>query len=48
LPSVPDLVFVGTEARSGRLFSHRWLIDQADETDKLFDRQVDGKGVFMI
>jgi hypothetical protein len=31
-----------------RLFTHRWSIDQADEAYKLFDRQVDGKGVFLM
>jgi threonine dehydrogenase-like Zn-dependent dehydrogenase len=30
------------------LFTHRWSIDQADEAYKLFDRQVDGKGVFLM
>jgi threonine dehydrogenase-like Zn-dependent dehydrogenase len=31
-----------------KLFTHRWSIDQADEAYKLFDRQVDGKGVFLM
>jgi threonine dehydrogenase-like Zn-dependent dehydrogenase len=31
-----------------RLFTHRWAIDQADEAYKLFDKQVDGKGVFLM
>jgi threonine dehydrogenase-like Zn-dependent dehydrogenase len=31
-----------------RLFTHRWTLDQADEAYKLFDRQSDGKGVFLI
>ena len=31
-----------------RLFTHRWSIDQAEEAYKLFDRQVDGKGVFLM
>jgi threonine dehydrogenase-like Zn-dependent dehydrogenase len=31
-----------------RLFTHRWTIDQAEEAYKLFDRQVDGKGVFLL
>ena len=31
-----------------RLFTHRWSIDQADEAYKLFDKQVDGKGVFLM
>jgi len=30
------------------LFTHRWSIDQADEAYRLFDRQVDGKGVFLM
>jgi len=30
------------------LFTHRWSIDQADEAYQLFDRQVDGKGVFLM
>ena len=31
-----------------RLFTHRWSIDQAEDAYKLFDRQVDGKGVFLM
>ena len=31
-----------------KLFTHRWNIDQADEAYKLFDKQVDGKGVFLM
>src|ERR1700751_612045 len=31
-----------------KLFTHRWTIDQADEAYKLFDKQVDGKGVFLM
>jgi len=31
-----------------RLFTHRWTLDQAEEAYKLFDRQVDGKGVFLM
>ena len=31
-----------------RLFTHRWTLDQADEAYKLFDKQADGKGVFLI
>jgi len=31
-----------------RLFPHRWNIDQAGEAYQLFDRQVDGKGVFLM
>jgi threonine dehydrogenase-like Zn-dependent dehydrogenase len=31
-----------------RLFTHRWAIDQAEEAYKLFDKQVDGKGVFLM
>ncbi len=30
------------------LFTHRWSIDQADEAYRLFDKQVDGKGVFLM
>jgi hypothetical protein len=28
--------------------AHRWTIEQAEEDYKLFDRQVDGKGVFLM
>ena len=31
-----------------RLFTHHWQLEQADEAYKLFDRQSDGKGVFLI
>jgi len=31
-----------------KLFTHRWSIDRADEAYKLFDKQVDGKGVFLM
>src|SRR3979490_567203 len=31
-----------------QLFTHRWTIDQADEAYKRFDRQGDGRGVFLI
>src|SRR5829696_6553561 len=31
-----------------RLFTHRWTLDQADEAYKPFDKQADGKGVFLI
>jgi threonine dehydrogenase-like Zn-dependent dehydrogenase len=31
-----------------KLFTHHWRIDQADEAYKLFDKQVDGKGVFLM
>jgi threonine dehydrogenase-like Zn-dependent dehydrogenase len=31
-----------------RLFTHRWSLDQAEEAYQLFDRQSDGKGVFLI
>jgi threonine dehydrogenase-like Zn-dependent dehydrogenase len=30
------------------LFTNRWTLDQADEAYKLFDKQSDGKGVFLI
>ena len=31
-----------------KLFTHRWRLDQADQAYKLFDKQSDGKGVFLI
>src|ERR1700744_1485904 len=31
-----------------KLFRHRWEIDQAPEAYQLFDKQVDGKGVFLM
>jgi threonine dehydrogenase-like Zn-dependent dehydrogenase len=31
-----------------RLFTHRWALDQAEEAYKLFDKQADGKGVFLM
>jgi 2-desacetyl-2-hydroxyethyl bacteriochlorophyllide A dehydrogenase len=31
-----------------KLFTHRWNIDQADEAYKVFDKQADGKGVFLM
>ena len=31
-----------------RLFTHRWSLDRAEEAYTLFDRQADGKGVFLI
>jgi threonine dehydrogenase-like Zn-dependent dehydrogenase len=31
-----------------KLFTHRWQLDQADEAYKLFDKQSDGKGVFLL
>ena len=31
-----------------KLFTHRWSLDQAEEAYKLFDKQVDGKGVFLM
>jgi threonine dehydrogenase-like Zn-dependent dehydrogenase len=30
------------------LFTHKWTLDQAEEAYKLFDKQSDGKGVFLI
>ncbi len=30
------------------LFTHKWTLDQADEAYKLFDKQSDGKGVFLM
>jgi threonine dehydrogenase-like Zn-dependent dehydrogenase len=31
-----------------KLFTHRWTLPQAEEAYKLFDKQSDGKGVFLI
>jgi threonine dehydrogenase-like Zn-dependent dehydrogenase len=31
-----------------KLFTHRWTLDQAEQAYQLFDRQVDGKGVFLM
>ena len=31
-----------------KLFTHRWEIDQAAEAYQLFDKQMDGKGVFLM
>ena len=31
-----------------KLFTHRWSLEQAEEAYKLFDKQVDGKGVFLM
>ncbi len=31
-----------------RLFTHRWRLDQAEQAYALFDRQSDGKGVFLM
>jgi 2-desacetyl-2-hydroxyethyl bacteriochlorophyllide A dehydrogenase len=31
-----------------KLFTHRWRLDQAGEAYQLFDKQVDGKGVFLM
>lgn len=31
-----------------RLFTHRWKLEQAEEAYRLFDRQTEGKGVFLI
>jgi len=31
-----------------KLFTHRWVLDQAEDAYKLFDKQVDGKGVFLM
>ena len=30
------------------LFTHRWSLDQAEEAYRVFDRQSDGKGVFLM
>ena len=32
----------------GRLLTHRWRLEQADEAYKLFDTQTTGKGVFLF
>jgi 2-desacetyl-2-hydroxyethyl bacteriochlorophyllide A dehydrogenase len=31
-----------------KLFTHQWRLDQAEEAYRLFDKQVDGKGVFLM
>jgi len=31
-----------------KLFTHKWTLDQAEEAYTLFDKQADGKGVFLI
>ena len=31
-----------------KLFTHKWSLDQAEEAYRLFDKQSDGKGVFLI
>ena len=31
-----------------RLFTHQWSLDRADEAYRLFDKQADGKGVFLL
>lgn len=31
-----------------KLFTHRWTLEQADEAYKLFDKQTEGKGVFLM
>ena len=31
-----------------KLFTHQWALEQADEAYKLFDKQIDGKGVFLM
>jgi threonine dehydrogenase-like Zn-dependent dehydrogenase len=31
-----------------QLFTHRWELEQAEEAYRLFDRQTDGKGVFLM
>lgn len=32
----------------GRLFTHHWTLEQADEAYKMFDAQASGKGVFLF
>lgn len=36
------------EVEVGRLFTHRWRLEQAEEAYRLFDAQVTGKGVFSM
>jgi len=31
-----------------RLFTHHWKLEQAEQAYQLFDRQSDGKGVFLM
>ena len=31
-----------------KLFTHRWKLDQANEAYQQFDKQSDGKGVFLM
>lgn len=31
-----------------KVFTHRWALDQGDEAYRLFDKQSDGKGVFLM
>ena len=31
-----------------KLFTHKWALDEAEQAYKLFDKQSDGKGVFLI
>jgi threonine dehydrogenase-like Zn-dependent dehydrogenase len=31
-----------------KLFTHKWTLDEAEAAYKLFDKQSDGKGVFLI
>jgi threonine dehydrogenase-like Zn-dependent dehydrogenase len=31
-----------------RLFTDRWKLEQADDAYRLFDRQTNGKGVFLL
>jgi hypothetical protein len=35
-------------ARCEKLFTHRWKLDQTEETYRLFDTQTTGKGVFLM
>ena len=35
------------QGAAGRLLTHRWRLDQADEAYRLFDTQTTGKGVFV-
>ncbi|HYM32567.1 MAG TPA: zinc-binding dehydrogenase [Candidatus Cybelea sp.] len=31
-----------------KIFTHNWKLEQAEEAYKLFDKQIDGKGVFLL
>ena len=46
-PNAPSSA-CNAEIEVDQLFTHRWTLDQADEAYRLFDRQSDGKGVFLL